>query len=88
VQLREHILRVLSEQRITHMMVVPQLLTVLGQTLDQQLREHLLAPAYRLMAAVANRIGFSARRRCISSCIANWVVATCGCSCRVGRRCR
>src|SRR5262249_1538509 len=57
------ILRVLRQQRITHMMVVPQLLTMVGQALDQQLEERLPALAYLLMATIANHIGFSARRR-------------------------
>src|SRR5204863_10167628 len=32
------ILRVFQEQRITHMVAVPQLLTIMGQTLDEQLK--------------------------------------------------
>jgi long-chain acyl-CoA synthetase len=57
------ILRVLQEQQITHMVAVPQLLTIMGQTLDGQLREQLPKPAYDGLYALAERLPFAARRR-------------------------
>src|SRR3954447_10025703 len=56
------ILRVLQEQRITHMVAVPQLLTIMGQTLDGQLKEKLPKRAYDAMMALADRLPFAARR--------------------------
>ena len=56
------ILRVFQEQQITHMVAVPQLLTIMGQTLDGQLREKLPKPAYDAMIALADRLPFAARR--------------------------
>lgn len=56
------ILRVLQEQRISHMVAVPQLLTIVGQTLDTQLRQKLPAPVYTAMQALAERLPFKARR--------------------------
>jgi long-chain acyl-CoA synthetase len=57
------VLRVLSEQRITHMIVVPQVLTIMGRTLEQQLAAsvppRLLARLYHL----APRLPLPARRR-------------------------
>ena len=49
------ILRVLAEQRITHLMVVPQLLSLMGQALDQQLRARVPAAVYRALIATAER---------------------------------
>lgn len=57
------ILRVLQEQRVTHMVAVPQLLTIMGQTLEGQLREKLPKPAYDAMMALAERLPFTMRRR-------------------------
>lgn len=56
------IIRVLSEQHITHMMVVPQLLDMMGQALDQQLRASVPRPVYRLMDATAERMTMARRR--------------------------
>ncbi len=56
------VVRVLSAQRITHMLVVPQFLTLMGQTLDEQLRARLPGPIYRTMAALAPRLPLPARR--------------------------
>jgi len=56
------ILRVFQEQQITHMVAVPQLLTIMGQALDNQLRERLPKPAYDGMMALAERLPFPARR--------------------------
>jgi long-chain acyl-CoA synthetase len=55
------ILRVLHEQRITHMIVVPQLLTLMGRSLQEQLRASVPPPVYRAMMA-ADRLPFAARR--------------------------
>ncbi|MGE3269232.1 MAG: AMP-binding protein [Chloroflexota bacterium] len=56
------ILRVFQEQKITHMVAVPQLLTIMGQTLDGQLKEKLPKAAYQGMYALAERLPFAARR--------------------------
>jgi long-chain acyl-CoA synthetase len=57
------IVRVLAEQRITHMMAVPQLLAIMGQTLDQQLQSKLPPRVYRGLLAVADRLPLAQRRR-------------------------
>ena len=57
------ILRVLSEQRITHMIAVPQLLALMGRTLDEQLRAKLPARVYRALNGAAPRLPLAARRR-------------------------
>jgi len=57
------IVRVLNEQRITHMMAVPQLLTLMGQTLDQQLRAALPGRAYAALLAAADHLPLAQRRR-------------------------
>jgi len=56
------ILRVLQEQQITHMVVVPQVLTMMGQALQEQLRASVPAPVYRAMIDAADRLPFAARR--------------------------
>jgi long-chain acyl-CoA synthetase len=56
------IVRVLSEQRITHMMAVPQLLQLMGQSLDQQLRAALPQRAYAALIATAERLPLAQRR--------------------------
>jgi long-chain acyl-CoA synthetase len=56
------ILRVLQEQQITHMVAVPQLLTLMGNTLYGQLKERLPKLAYDAMMALADRVPFPARR--------------------------
>lgn len=56
------ILRVFQENQITHMVAVPQLLTIMGQALDGQLQEKLPKLAYDAMTALADRLPFSARR--------------------------
>jgi long-chain acyl-CoA synthetase len=55
------ILRVLNEQRITHMIAVPQLLTMMGQRLDEQLRAQLPPRVYGAMNALAARLPLAAR---------------------------
>jgi long-chain acyl-CoA synthetase len=57
------IVRVLSEQHITHMMVVPQLLVLMGQQIDSQLRSMLPASFYRSLMTVAERVSPKWRRR-------------------------
>jgi long-chain acyl-CoA synthetase len=57
------IVRVFAEQRITHLIGVPQLLTLMGQTLDAQLRASVPGPAYRALCAAAERLPLAARRR-------------------------
>src|SRR5581483_10395243 len=57
------IVRVFAEQRITHLIGVPQLLTLMGQALDAQLRASLPGPAYRALRAAAERLPLGARRR-------------------------
>jgi long-chain acyl-CoA synthetase len=57
------IVRVLAEQRITHMMAVPQLLSLMGQALEDQLRKMLPPPVYAAVHALAERVPLSMRRR-------------------------
>jgi long-chain acyl-CoA synthetase len=57
------IVRVLQEQRITHMMAVPQLLSLMGNALEQRLQSSLPASAYRALLALADRAPMAARRR-------------------------
>jgi long-chain acyl-CoA synthetase len=56
------ILRVLLENQITDMVAVPQLLSLMGNALDKQLRASLPAPIYRGLNALAERLPFPARR--------------------------
>jgi long-chain acyl-CoA synthetase len=57
------ILRVLHEQQITHMIVVPQVLTMMGRALQEQLQATVPSSVYRAMMAAADRLPFAARRR-------------------------
>jgi long-chain acyl-CoA synthetase len=57
------IVRVLNEQHITHMMVVPQLLVLMGQQIDSQLRSTLPSAIYRSLMTVAERVSPKWRRR-------------------------
>jgi long-chain acyl-CoA synthetase len=57
------IIRVLAEQRITHMIAVPQLLTMMGQALQEQLSAKLPAAGLRALEAAATRLPLSGRRR-------------------------
>jgi long-chain acyl-CoA synthetase len=54
---------VLNEQRVTHMMAVPQLLALMGQALEDQLRKMLPPPVYRAVHALAERVTLPVRRR-------------------------
>ncbi|MFN8524349.1 MAG: AMP-binding protein [Chloroflexota bacterium] len=56
------ILRVFNEQRITHMIAVPQLFTLMGQTLETQLRAKLSPRVFEGMMALADRLPLRARR--------------------------
>ena len=56
------IIRVLSEQHITHMMVVPQLLELMGDQIDAQLRSALPQRLYEAQLAAAERLPLAARR--------------------------
>jgi long-chain acyl-CoA synthetase len=57
------IVRVLQEQHITHMMAVPQLLSLMGNALEQRLQSRLPAPVYRSLLDVADRSPMPIRRR-------------------------
>lgn len=57
------VVRILREQRITHMMAVPQLLSLMAGALEQRLRSRLPAPLYRALTQVADRTPIGARRR-------------------------
>src|SRR5207237_2476632 len=57
------VVRVLAEQRITHMMAVPQLLMLMGNALEQRLQSRLPAPVYRALNALAERATIRGRRR-------------------------
>jgi long-chain acyl-CoA synthetase len=56
------IVRVLSEQRITHMVAVPQLLTLMGTNLEQQVRGSIPAPLASTLISLAARVPFRFRR--------------------------
>src|SRR5712691_2413946 len=57
------IVRVLQEQRVTHMMAVPQLLTLMGNALEQRLQARLPGPIYTRLLALADRSPMAIRRR-------------------------
>ncbi len=57
------IVRVLFEQRITHMMAVPQLLSLMGHALEQRLQSSLPPAVYRTMLQLADRSPMAVRRR-------------------------
>jgi long-chain acyl-CoA synthetase len=56
-------LRVLVDQRITHMIVVPQLLTLLGATIEDGLRTRLPAPIFAALSLIAPRLPLALRRQ-------------------------
>ncbi len=56
------IVRVLQEQRVTHMMCVPQLLMMMGQALEDQLKSALPGPLLRTLKSTADRVPLKARR--------------------------
>jgi long-chain acyl-CoA synthetase len=57
------IVRVLKEQRVTHMMAVPQLLSLMGNALEQRLQARLPAALYRRLLVTADHLPMPARRR-------------------------
>jgi long-chain acyl-CoA synthetase len=57
------IVRVLKEQRITHMMAVPQLLSLMGNALEQRLQSRMPAALYRGLLSTADRLPMPARRQ-------------------------
>jgi long-chain acyl-CoA synthetase len=57
------VVRVLAEQRVTHMMAVPQLLSLMGNALEQRLRSRLPGLAYRALIGLAERVSIPIRRR-------------------------
>jgi long-chain acyl-CoA synthetase len=56
------ILRVFQEQQITHMVAVPQVLTMMGRALEEQFQASVPAPVSNAMIAAADRLPLSARR--------------------------
>ena len=56
------IVRVLAEQHITHMMAVPQLLALMGQALDQQLRAALPGVVSTALVRLADWLPLARRR--------------------------
>jgi len=57
------IVRVLSEQRITHMVAVPQLLTLMGNALEEQLGTRVPRRVLAAMTWLAQRLPLGVRRR-------------------------
>ncbi|HEX5414108.1 MAG TPA: AMP-binding protein [Chloroflexota bacterium] len=57
------ILAVLQQQRVTHLIAVPQLLTLMGKAIDDQLRKKLPPVVYRSLIDLADRAPFPLRRR-------------------------
>src|SRR5262249_3994947 len=57
------VVRVLYDQRITHMIAVPQLLTLMGRALDGELRARLPLPLSRALNLVADRLSSPTVRR-------------------------
>ena len=56
------ILAVFQQQRISHLIAVPQLLTLMGKAIDDQLRQRLSPRLYDGLVTVAERAPFPARR--------------------------
>ncbi len=57
------ILRVFQEQKATHMLTVPQMLTMMGRTIDDQLKAKLPGFVYRTLNWLAERTSLPVRRR-------------------------
>ena len=57
------VVRVMQEQRITHMMGVPQLLSLMAGALEKRLRSSLPAPVYQGLMQLADRSPMGVRRR-------------------------
>ena len=56
-------MREVLEQRITHMVAVPQLLSLMGNALEQRLQSRLPDWAYRNLVKLADRSPMAVRRR-------------------------
>jgi long-chain acyl-CoA synthetase len=56
------ITRVLSEQHITHMLVVPQMLAMMGQAVEDRLAARFSERGYAALKLLAERLPFAARR--------------------------
>jgi long-chain acyl-CoA synthetase len=56
------IIRVLADQHITHMLVVPQMLAIMGQAVENQLASRFSWRGYGALRAVAERLPLGARR--------------------------
>lgn len=56
------IVRVLQEQRVTHMIAVPQLLGLMGKALEDQMRAKLPGWAFKLVNIAADRFPMAMRR--------------------------
>jgi long-chain acyl-CoA synthetase len=56
------IIRVLAEQRITHMLVVPQMLSSMGQTIEDQLAARFTERGYAALKRVAEHLPFAGRK--------------------------
>ncbi|MFN8632662.1 MAG: AMP-binding protein [Chloroflexota bacterium] len=59
---RADVLRVFQEQRITHSIIVPQILTMMGRAVIEQLQAQLPDNVFRALMAAADRLPFAARR--------------------------
>ena len=57
------IVRVLAQQRVSHMMAVPQLLSLMGRALEQRLQSRIPAPLYQRLLNLADRLPMPARRQ-------------------------
>lgn len=57
------ILRVLNEQGVTHMIAVPQLLGIMGDTIEKQLRTRFPTAVVQVMFKLAARLPVKVRRR-------------------------
>ncbi|HEX8969140.1 MAG TPA: AMP-binding protein [Chloroflexota bacterium] len=56
------IVRVLSEQRITHMLVVPQIMDAMGQAVETEMQRRMPAGLYRGLTFMAEHLPLPARR--------------------------
>ena len=56
------LVRVLNEQHITHMLVVPQILASMGQAADEQLEQRVPPPLRHTLETIADHLPIGARR--------------------------
>jgi long-chain acyl-CoA synthetase len=59
----QDIVGVLKEQHVTHMMAVPQLLSLMGAALEKRLQQRLPPAAYRALLEIADRSPMGVRRQ-------------------------